>query len=299
MNPGRSSVYSLPIHKVMRALMTPLRFLRDDARHFQIVFLSGFLIYGITALEWDAEWLRYLTLFGTCVAVQAVFILWKKLPWTSLKSAMITGLGMSILLKSDTSWVLALGAAVAISSKFLIRVDGKHVFNPGNLGIGAAVLLTGQAWVSPGQWGSGPVLAFLLLSAGCMVVLRVGRIDTSLAFLGTYAALEFTRQVLYLGWEPEVWLHRMTNGALLLFTFFMITDPMTTPKSPGARIGWSMAIAILAFLLGVRWWVNATPIWALLIVSALTPLLDRIWKGARFHWTKPASTIPEPRTTLN
>lgn len=283
----------------MRTLHTLLQFLRSDARHFQIIFLGAFLAYGAEALGWAEEWPRFAILLGTSLTVQAFFVARRGLPWSSLKSAMITGLGMSILLKSDTPWVLALGASVAIASKFLIRVDGKHVFNPGNLGIGAAVLLTGQAWVSPGQWGSGPVLAFLLFAAGGMVVLRVGRIDTSIAFLGAYAALEFARQVLYYGWEPEVWLHRMTNGALLLFTFFMITDPMTTPKSPGARIGWSMAIALLAFILGARWWVNATPIWALLIVSAITPLLDRAWKGASFHWNDSASVSPETRTNLN
>lgn len=271
-----------------------ITFFRRDARHFQIIFLAGFLAYGIVALQWDAEWLRYAILFGSCLSVQAIFIRWRRLRWHSIKSAMVTGLGMSLLLKANAPWVLALAAVVTIASKFLIRIDGKHVFNPGNLGIAAAVLLTGEAWVSPGQWGSGAALVFLVGAAGCMVVLRVGRIDTSLAFLGAFAALDFARQVLYLGWEPEVWLHRMTNGSLLLFSFFMITDPMTTPKARGARIGWSIAIAVLAFVLGWRWWVNATPIWALLIVSAITPVLDRIWKGEAFLWIKPEplKTIP-------
>ncbi|MBK9175883.1 MAG: RnfABCDGE type electron transport complex subunit D [Flavobacteriales bacterium] len=263
-----------------------IRFFRHDARHFQILFLASFLLYGIGVLQWDAEVRRYLLLFGTCLLVQAAFIHWKRLPWHSIKSAMVTGLGMSLLLKSGSPWTLVLGAAVAIASKFLLRVEGKHIFNPGNLGIAAAVLLTGDAWVSPGQWGSGAALVFLVGAAGCMVVLRVGRIDTSIAFLATFGALDFVRQVLYLGWEPEVWLHRMSNGSLLLFTFFMITDPVTTPRAQGARIGWSMAIAVLAFVLGWKWWVNATPIWALLIVSAITPVLDRIWKGERFQWIK-------------
>ncbi|HRD53164.1 MAG TPA: RnfABCDGE type electron transport complex subunit D [Flavobacteriales bacterium] len=269
-----------------------IAFLRRDARHFQILFLAGFLAYGIAVLQWDAEWQRYLMLFGTCLVVQTAFIRWKKLPWHSIKSAMVTGLGMSLLLKAGAPWVLALGAAVAIASKFIIRIEGKHVFNPGNLGIAAAVLLTGQAWVSPGQWGSGATLVFLVGAAGCMVVLRVGRIDTSLAFLGAFAALDFARQVFYLGWEPEVWLHRMSNGSLLLFTFFMITDPMTTPKAQGARIGWSIAIAMLAFVLGWKYWVNATPIWALLIVSAITPVLDRVWKGESFRWLKASDQAP-------
>ena len=84
---------------------------------------------------------------------------------------------MSLLLKAGSPWVLVLGASVAIASKFFLRIDGKHVFNPGNLGIAAAVLLTGDAWVSPGQWGSGAALVFLVGAAGCMVVLRVGPVS--------------------------------------------------------------------------------------------------------------------------
>lgn len=271
-------------------LRSGIDFLKRDARHFQILFLSGFLAYGLCALQWDAEWQRYALLLGTCMGVQAFFIHWKGLPWHALKSAAITGLGMCLLLKAGSQWTLVLGAAVAIASKFLIRVEGRHIFNPGNLGIAAAVLLTGDAWVSPGQWGSGAALVFLVGAAGCMVVLRVGRIDTSIAFLAAFALLELVRQVLYLGWGMDVWLHSLTNGSLLLFTFFMITDPMTTPKAQGARIAWSMAIAALAFVLGWKYWINATPIWALLIISCITPILDRFFRGRDFLWTAPRPT---------
>lgn len=273
-------------------LISPITFLKRDARHFQIIFLATFLLYGIMALQWDAEWQRYALLFSTCLAVQAFFIRWKGLPWQSLKSAAVTGLGMSLLLKAGSPYTLVFGAAVAIASKFLLRVKGRHVFNPGNLGIAAAVLLTGDAWVSPGQWGSGATLVFLVGAAGCMVVLRVGRIDTSLAFLATFALLDYARNVLYLGWGADVWMHRMSNGSLLLFTFFMITDPMTTPRSNKARIAWSMGIAFLAFVLSTRFWINATPIWALLVFCALNPVLDHLFHGRAFHWIAPLPPMP-------
>ncbi|MFN3874893.1 MAG: RnfABCDGE type electron transport complex subunit D [Flavobacteriales bacterium] len=261
-----------------------IAFFRRDARHFQIAFLAGFLAYGIALLQWDAEWSRYALLIGTCLAAQALFIRLKRLPWSTMKSALVTGLGMSLLLKAGSPATLAFGAAVAIASKFLVRIGGRHVFNPGNLGVAAAVLLTGDAWVSPGQWGSGPALVFMVGAAGAMVALRVGRIDASIAFLGAFALLDFAWQSIYLGWEPGVWLHRMSNGSLLLFSFFMVTDPMTAPKARGARIGWGIAIAALAFALGWQWWVSASPIWALLIVSPFTPLLDRRWRAEPFHW---------------
>jgi Na+-transporting NADH:ubiquinone oxidoreductase subunit NqrB len=260
------------------------RWFTSDGRHYQIAFLATFLCYGILQLQWDAEVGRYLTIAATCFGTQALFIRIHALEWRTLKSAAITTLGLCLLFKAGSMWTLMLGGFIAIASKFLLRVNGKHVFNPANVGIAAAMLLTSDAWISPGQWGSGAVLVFLVGAAGMMVVLRVGRIDTSAAFLLTFAALDFCRTVLYLGWEPEVWLHKLTSGSLLLFTFFMITDPVTTPAAPRACIGWSMLVAVLAFVLGWKYFVNAAPVWALFFLSPLTPLIDRLWKGERFSW---------------
>ena len=268
-----------------------LRWFTSDGRHYQIAFLSAFLCYGIFYLQWDAELGRYLTIAATCLATQAFFIRIRGLEWRTLKSAAITTLGLCLLFKAGSAWTLVLGAFISIASKFLLRVNGKHIFNPANVGIVAAMLLTGNAWVSPGQWGSGAALVFLVGAAGLMVVLRVGRIDTSAAFLLTFAGLDFCRTVLYLGWGPEVWLHKLTSGSLLLFTFFMITDPVTTPSAPRARMGWSVLVGALAFLLGWKYFVNASPVWALFFLSPLTPLLDRVWKAERFSWIQRPQTL--------
>ncbi|MCB0770631.1 MAG: RnfABCDGE type electron transport complex subunit D, partial [Flavobacteriales bacterium] len=280
---------------MQQLIVRPLRFLRRDARHFQIVFLSTFMVYGTIALQWDAEWDRYAILLSCTLAVQALFIRWKGLPWSALKSALITGLGLCLLLHAGHWWTLVLGASVAVASKFMIRVRGKHVFNPANLGIVVAILLTGDAWVSPGQWGAGPMLVFLVGAAGLMVLLRVGRIDTSLAFLLTFAALDLCRTVLFLGWGMDVWAHRMMNGSLLLFSFFMITDPRTTPNAPMARIAWSILIALIAFGMSAFAHVHTAPIWALIALCAFTPLLDAFFEGAPFSWLPgEARTSVEP-----
>lgn len=275
-----------------------LRALRKDARHFQIVFLSSFLAYGVLALQWDAEWARYLVLLLTSLTVQAIFIHWKGVPWSTLKSAMITALGLCLLLHVGSLWTAALGAAIAIASKFLIRVRGKHLFNPANIGIIGAILLTGDAWVSPGQWGAGPALVFLVGAAGLMVVLRVGRIDTSVAFLLTFALLDLGRTVLYLGWGMDVWAHRMMNGSLLLFSFFMITDPMTTPNASRARIAWSVLVALITFGMGAFAHVHTAAVWALFAFCAITPVLDALYKGERFSWL-PGDRHPTVRRSLN
>lgn len=255
-----------------------------DPRHFQILFLGTFLLYGVLALQWDLELARYAVLLSTCLLVQWTFVRWKGIPLNSLKSALITGLGLCLLFHAGHWTTLVLGATVAIASKFLLRVKGKHIFNPANLGIVLAVLLTGDAWVSPGQWGSGPAVAFLVGAAGLMVLLRVGRIDTSMAFLLTFGGLDLLRTTLYLGWGLDVWTHRMMNGSLLLFAFFMITDPRTTPNRPKARILWAMIIAGITFAMSAFAHVHTAPIWALVVLCAITPLLDHVYKGQAFSW---------------
>lgn len=270
-----------------------LRFLQRDARHFQILFLGIFLVYGTWILRWDLEWERCLLLLTTCLVAQAFFVKWKGLPWNALKSAMITGLGLCLLLHAGHGYTLVLGALVAIGSKFLFRIKGKHIFNPANIGIVVAVLLTGDAWVSPGQWGSGPALVFLVGAAGLMVLLKVGRVDTSAVFLITFGSLDLLRTVGYLGWGMDVWAHRMMNGSLLLFTCFMITDPMTTPNAPKARVAWSILLALLTFGIGTFAFVHTAPIWALFVLCLTTPLLDLIYKGERFSWLPGADKLEQ------
>ncbi|MFT5185718.1 MAG: Na+-transporting NADH:ubiquinone oxidoreductase subunit NqrB [Flavobacteriales bacterium] len=257
-----------------------------DPRDFQIAFLSVFLIYGIIALDWSADWAKYLTLVSVSVIVQAIGERIVNKDRSSWKSAVITALGLCLLLKSGELWVLALASAVAIAGKFLIRYQGKHVFNPGNFAIVSVLLLTDQAWISPGQWGSGFTLFFFFGAAAAMVLLKVGRLDTCISFLITFALLEFSRTVLFLGWGPDVFLHKMCNGSFLLFTFFMITDPVTTPNDKKARVLWSVLIAVLAFILSHWLYIHTAPIWALVIAAPITALLDRKFKSSIFQWNR-------------
>lgn len=272
-----------------------LSFLRRDARHFQLLWLSSFLCYGLLVLGWESELPRYLTLATTALLTQLAGQLYVHFrageplrftarDWLSLKSAGVTTLGLSLLCHTHLWWVAVLAAFVAIGSKFVIRAGGKHIFNPANLGLAAAILLTGEAWVSPGQWGSGAMLVFLIGSCGAVVVLRVGRLDTPLAFLATFGGLLFLRQVVYLDWPVDHWLHQMANGSLLLFTFFMITDPMTIPNARLVRVLWAACVGVLAYFLAVKLFVNAAPVWALLILTPAVPLLDWARKGRKYEW---------------
>ena len=147
------------------------------------------------------------------------------------------------------------------------------------------MLLTGNAWISPGQWGSGIVILFAVMSLGFIIVTKVQKLDISIAFLGTFGLLLFIRQVIYLGWPLDYFVQSISTGSLLLFSFFMITDPKTTPNHRIARIAWSMAVAGVAFYLTTFKFMNGAPLWVLVFAQPLVPVLDRLFKANPFQWS--------------
>lgn len=263
-----------------------------DARYFQILFQSIFLTYGILYLHWANEGWLYSIYFITSLIIQFIceLVFGKKdIPvWQRYKkgipSVLISSFGLSLLLKTNLVWVAIMAAVVSIVSKYIIRIKGKHIFNPSALGIVVAVFFTGNAWISPGQWGSGAVILFGVLSLGFVVTTRVQKLDVSLAFLGTFASLLFARQIIYLGWPMDHFIQSVSTGSLLLFSFFMITDPKTTPNHMGVRIVWSAAIAAVAFYLTAFKFMNGAPILVLVLAQPLVPLLDKFFKAKNFEW---------------
>ena len=303
--------------------------LRQDPRNYQILFLSLFLFLGIATRDWTLRPDLILVVIVTCILTQwlAISVLEKskgKLlnllikkserldksdsdfttfsKIASLKSAMITALGLSLLLRADHYTTMILAGSLAILSKFLFQVERKHFFNPANFGIIAALILTNDAWVSPGQWGDDGWYALLFLGTGGMVLKRVGRWDTTAAFLGTYALLEAIRN-LWLGWTWDVYCHRLMSGSLLLFALFMITDPRSIPKARFGRLLWAGFIAILAFILRNYFFISSGVFWALFALSPLSVVLDFIWSAPQFSWlstlSNPDSHSPEKGVTTN
>jgi len=137
---------------------------------------------------------------------------------------------------------------LAIASKFLIRSNGKHFFNPATLVIVILLLLSPDVWVSPGQWGQSTWLGLLLVCSGGLVLQRAGRADTAVAFLSCYAGLLFWRAWV-LGDPLAIPLNQLQSGALLLFSFFMITDPRfhTGPSTRSNPVrGFGRASGLLA-----------------------------------------------------
>lgn len=279
-----------------------------DARVTQIIFLGLFLCLGVSTRDWTVQPDLVLVVVASCLATQwflsaiaeyskhsdnyslsnifrELNILTSPKVLNSLRSAVITSLGLCLLLRSNSYQTMIFASFVAISSKFLFRYHNKHFFNPANFGIIAAISLTNDAWVSPGQWGTDWWYLLLFLGLGGIVLKQVGRWDTSIAFLLSYGALEAGRN-LWLGWSWDVWQHQFMSGSLLLFALFMLTDPRSIPNSQKGRWIWSIAIAFSTFILQHYFYLSTAVFWSLFIISPLTIWLDMVWSSPRFNWQR-------------
>lgn len=256
---------------------------RRDPRAWQIAILGTLLVVGVTRLGFQVDPSRIAVVLGAALLTQWRFTRALALPRFDPRSALITGLGICLLLRTGSDVVAAFAAVTAIASKFTFRVNGKHVFNPGLFGIVLAVYFTDQAWVSPGQWGQGAMGAFGIASLGLLVVHRSARSDVPVAFALAFAGLVLGRAV-WLGNPLAIPLHQLSSGSLLLFTFFMISDPKTMPDARMARVGWAASVAALAFFIEFSLFWPSGPIQALFLLAPLVPVLDRWLPDERYTW---------------
>ena len=269
---------------------------RLDPRLYQIAVLASLLVYGMAWLGLDIQPGRAVAILAAALLTQLAATAVAELPRFDPKSALISGLSLCLLLRTNDPWLAMLAAVVAVASKFLLRVRGKHVFNPTNFALVAMMLVTGQVWASPGQWGSAAVFAFLLASAGGLVVNRAARADVTWTFLACYAALWLGRS-LWLGDPLVIPLHRLENGALVLFAFFMISDPRTTPDSRAGRMLFAVLVAAGAYVVQFKLFRTNGLLWSLAVCSLIVPLIDRLLPGPRYQWHLAAGAGDAQETT--
>jgi enediyne biosynthesis protein E5 len=269
-----------------------------DARFFQIVFLGLLLGAGVWLRDFSLRPEQAALTFAAALLTQFLAARALGLKRSGLMSAAITALSLSILVRADTLWVHPVAASAAITSKFLLRVRGKHLFNPGNLGVMLALLVLPGAWTSPGQWGHDLAFAGWFVALGAVVTSRARRGDISWVFLSVYLGAVALR-VAWLGQPAAVWIHQLCNGSLLLFAFFMISDPMTIPNHPRGRLVHAALVAALAFFWQYGLYRTNGLLWALFLMSPVVPIWDRLWPAPKFAWHSPDTkgVEHEARTT--
>ena len=249
--------------------------------------LAALAVWGLLALDFEVRPVSAAVLVAVALLTQ-----WFGSRTTGSafdpRSALISALSLVLLLRTD-SLALAAGAALlAVGSKFAIRVGGKHVFNPTNLSLVVLLLASDRVWVSAGQWGSGPIAAAAFVAAAGWV-LRSARGDVAVAFVAAWGGLLFGR-ALWLGDPLAIPLHQLSNGALLLFAGFMISDPRTLPDSRRGRIAFALTVAGLGYVGRFVFYEPNALLFALAASAPLTPFLDRVLPGRRFEW-QPESGI--------
>jgi len=258
-----------------------------DPRLYQIGTLAALLAYGVLRLDFEIPLAGALATVGGALLTQWICTRLWGLPVFDPRSPLISGLSLCLLLRTNSLWLAGAAAAVAIVSKFVVRVNGKHLFNPTNAGLVLMILATGRVWVSPGQWGNVAFFAFLMACLGGLVVNRAARSDVTWAFMAAYLALVFGRSV-WLGEPMAIPLHRLENGALLLFTFFMISDPKTTPDSRAGRMLFAVMVASVAWYVQFRLFRTNGLLWALAAAALTVPVIDWLLPGRRYEWSRPA-----------
>ncbi len=268
-----------------------------DPRIMQLAFLISLLLFGALARDFSLSSLQVLFTLASATATQAFWQFRLKLASRhkiqSYLSALVTTCGIAILVRADVIWVHPLLACIAISSKFLFRF-GKgtargHILNPANMAAFIAMTCMPHAWLSPGQWGMEALAALWMIGLGIAISSNVTRRDVSLTFLAVWLGLLGIR-LIWLDYQIDLafamWIHQALNGATLLFVFFMITDPMTTPQHAKARMLYAACVAITAFIWQYALFKQQGLIVALFAWSFTVPAWNKLFVATRFNWKK-------------
>jgi Na+-translocating ferredoxin:NAD+ oxidoreductase RnfD subunit len=220
------------------------------------ILVIGHLYYGIVEV-YSSPLLTQLT-FGfvrsyspTFVAIVTAVLMELALGrmvtmrWPHLASAYISGISVGILIRSPELWPYVLCALIAITSKYAVRVEGRHLWNPSNLGI-SVMLFLAPATVAPltFQWSNQIWPVLIIWCLGSAILYRLGRLHISTTYVAAFVPLAFVRSVVTgHPWLTEV--APITGPVYQLFIFFMITDPKTTTQTKARRCAVAIAVAIV------------------------------------------------------
>lgn len=235
--------------------------------------LAVFFAIGMFSLGFADTWLDAVAALVSASIAELVFasVSRRRIEIFFPTSAITAALGICIFFRALSPWYFALAAVLAIGSKYVIRVRGRHLFNPSNFGILAlAFLVPWACTIEFTQWGNDAVVLSLIVLAALLIALRAGVILTSVSFLVSYTVLLFV--ALGIDTDRAIAHHLgLLSPSLILFASFMITDPRTSPSGRGGRLFHGLTVALLYFSLefmGVRY--------ALFAASFLTTLLYAI-----------------------
>jgi Na+-translocating ferredoxin:NAD+ oxidoreductase RnfD subunit len=247
--------------------------LRFDNRFIPPVFITCILLIGQLSFGMLESYQK--TVLAIVASLAAEIFLGRVFTgkWPHLASAYITGISVGILVRSPAVWPYAWCSVVAITSKYVLRVRGRHIWNPSNFGISALLFLAPFTGATLSvQWGNNlwPMLVIWVL--GSLIIYRLKRFHISATYVASFFIFAFARSFLTgHGFLTEI--APITGPMYQLFVFFMITDPKTTVHSKLGQCGVAVGIAFVEMVLRLFEVVHA-PYYALFLVGPMANLIE-------------------------
>jgi hypothetical protein len=244
-----------------------------DTRFLAPVLITCVLIAGQLTFGFLESWSRTFLAIATAILVELVTVRVLHGKWPHLASAYVSGISVGILVRSPAFWPYALCAAISILSKYVLRIEGRHLWNPSNFGIVAMLLLASDSVAGLSvQWGNNLIPMVMVWVFGAIILLMVGRLNITLTYVAAFLLFAMLRAGLT-GHPVLSEIAPITGPMYQLFIFFMITDPKTTVRSKWAQALVAVAIAALEFVFRLQQFVYA-PFYALFIVGPIANLIE-------------------------
>lgn len=243
-----------------------MRFFSADNRYLPPIFITLILLVGnfsFGLLESSSRTALAIAISMLCEVALSLLI-YRKFP--HLASAYITGISVGILVRSPAFWPYALCSALAITSKYVIRWRGRHLWNPSNFAISAMLLLVPEYVATLSiQWGNTIWPMLIVWVLGALIVYRVKRFHITATYVASFVILSYIR-TFFTGHSFLAEVAPITGPMYQLFIFFMITDPRTTVKPRWAQCLVVALVAVAEMVLRLAENVHA-PYYALSIVG--------------------------------
>ncbi|HET8645711.1 MAG TPA: hypothetical protein VFO85_09500, partial [Vicinamibacteria bacterium] len=247
--------------------------LRFDNRYLAPLLVTLVLVMGQVTFGFLESWSRTFLAIGVSILTEVVLgrALWGK--WPHLASSYISGISIGMLIRSPEFWPYALCAALSITSKYLLRLDGRHLWNPSNFGIVAMLVLASDVVASLSvQWGNTLLPMIVVWAFGSVIIHRLGRFHITLTYVVSFVAFSLVRAaVTGHPWPAEV--APITGPMYQLYIFFMITDPKTTVRPFRGQCLVAFLVAAVEAVLRLLQFVHA-PYYALFLVGPTANLIE-------------------------
>ncbi|MBI4706435.1 MAG: RnfABCDGE type electron transport complex subunit D [Candidatus Omnitrophica bacterium] len=244
-----------------------MRYLPKSIKAQLIIYLFVFAVF-LALKERDFAFLAAVAIAViAAVSVESLILYFKTKKLQIAESSVITGLIIGCVVASDEAWwMFILAASLAISSKYILRFQKKHIFNPAAFGIFLTIILFGV----PTEW-KGTYLWYILVPFGIYFAYKIRKLEIVLGYTIISLLLFGTQDLL-----RELPLGNIFGYFSYFYIFVMVIEPKTTPVKSLEKYIFGAGLAVLIFVLteaGARFDVE---LFSLLVMNASVPILNRI-----------------------